>query len=143
MKFECQTSCGGKCCKPQWDGKAGYVFLTKGDMVSISGFLKKPIKAFAEKAQFAFTRFTKKESWQWFLKDGEKQCQFLKEGKCSIYEVRPTQCRTFPFWPELMVNTSYESLKEFCPGIGVGPEVTHHLLSEQVKADKELCNQET
>jgi Fe-S-cluster containining protein len=25
-------------------------------------------------------------------------CIFLKSGKCKIYDVRPTQCRTWPFW---------------------------------------------
>lgn len=33
-------------------------------------------------------------------------CIFLEEdGKtCSIYQHRPTQCRTFPYWPSLLDN---------------------------------------
>ena len=30
-------------------------------------------------------------------------CVFWEDGTgCQVYEVRPTQCRTFPFWPELL-----------------------------------------
>lgn len=137
MKFECQESCGGKCCKPSWDGKAGFVFLTSDDLARLSNFLKKPFKTFAQKAMFSSTRFTKKKSLQWFLKDGERQCRFLTEGRCSVYEARPTQCKTFPFWPENMATESNNDLKEYCPGVGKGTEV-HSLLAEQVEADKEL-----
>lgn len=141
MKFQCQESCGGKCCKPMWDGKSGYVYLTKNDRIRLSAFLGQPISEFAELLRFAFTRFTKIESTQWVLKSGGKQCRFLQDGKCTVYEAKPTQCSSFPFWPELMVNESYKELKAYCPGIGEGEEVTHHLLNEQIKADVELCNQ--
>ena len=29
-------------------------------------------------------------------------CHFLVEGGCGIHPAKPTQCRTFPFWPELV-----------------------------------------
>ena len=141
MKFECQTSCGGKCCKPQWDGKSGFVFLTAKDIVKLASFLNKPISTFADYFEFDFTRFTKQRSFQWILKLHKGHCRFLKDGKCEVYEARPTQCRTFPFWPELMVQGTYEELKNYCPGVGVGEEHTHALLAEQIKADEELCNQ--
>ena len=35
---------------------------------------------------------------------------------------KPTQCRTFPFWPELVENRKeWNSASRFCPGIGKGP----------------------
>jgi Fe-S-cluster containining protein len=40
------------------------------------------------------------------------QCIFLDADgkKCTIYEARPTQCRTYPYWPRLMDNyTEWES----------------------------------
>lgn len=140
MKFRCQASCGGKCCSAKWDGKASFVFLTWRDRKNLVNFLGKKLEEFASFGEFAFTRFINRPSRQWFLNNTEKTCPFLKEGKCSVYEARPTQCRTFPFWPELMVNEPYKTLKEFCPGVGEGEETTHFLLSEQIKADKELCN---
>jgi hypothetical protein len=39
-----------------------------------------------------------------------------------------------------MVNEPYTELKKVCPGVGEGEEATHFLLSEQIKADKELSN---
>jgi len=32
-------------------------------------------------------------------------CTFLNPiGQCSIYDVRPIQCRTYPFWPSIVKN---------------------------------------
>jgi Fe-S-cluster containining protein len=31
---------------------------------------------------------------------GEDACAFLDGARCTVYEARPTQCRTFPFWKE-------------------------------------------
>jgi hypothetical protein len=60
--------------------------------------------------------------------DGERlrdapggRCVFLVEGRetaCGIYPARPAQCRSWPFWPELL--RSPEALREamrLCPGI--------------------------
>jgi Fe-S-cluster containining protein len=140
MKFECQESCGGKCCKPNWDGKAAsFVFLTKLDRHRLGSFLQKPIPAFANYGEFDSTRFTMKKTRQWYIRPAaDGSCPFLKNGRCGVYEARPTQCKTFPMWPELMVNTVYEDLKEFCPGVEKGETMTHRLLFEQIEADKEL-----
>ena len=43
---------------------------------------------------------------------------------CSVYEARPTQCRTWPFWPEnLKSKQSWQSSKKNtpCPGMDTGP----------------------
>lgn len=141
MKFECQKSCGGKCCSMGWDKKSDFVFLTKRDRQKISKYLNVKVTDFAFKGEFLFTRFTKKISRQWALNNLTGTCQFLENGRCGIYEVRPTQCKTFPFWPELMFKGAYMALKEFCPGIGKGKRANNDLLEEQIKADRELCNQ--
>ena len=49
-------------------------------------------------------------------------CPFLAHDKsCSIYVHRPTQCRTYPFWPEV-INTEKEWKDEArrCEGIDHG-----------------------
>ena len=54
------------------------------------------------------------------------RCVFLDDGRqasCSIYEDRPEQCRTWPFWPEnLRSERSWESAKRGtpCPGMDTG-----------------------
>lgn len=61
-----------------------------------------------------------------------KQCQFLKGGACSIYEARPTQCRTWPFWPENMAPKAWSlEVAAFCPGVGKGSIIPR----EKVQAD--------
>jgi hypothetical protein len=49
------------------------------------------------------------------------QCEFLKDGGCSVHEAKPFQCASFPFWPELVGNTkNWRKTGEWCPGIGKG-----------------------
>ena len=54
---------------------------------------------------------------------GQFDCIFLRwdeEGKsqCSIYPVRPTQCRTWPFWPEnIRSRRDWEAAAKTCPGM--------------------------
>ena len=52
-------------------------------------------------------------------------CTFLKRenGKalCSIYPVRPVQCRTWPFWSSnLRSREAWESAANNCPGMNNG-----------------------
>ena len=50
------------------------------------------------------------QSWM-NLKRNEGSCVFLDEsGKCGIYDARPVQCHTYPFWPSLLENS--EAWKE-------------------------------
>ncbi len=53
------------------------------------------------------------------LEKGENyDCVFLKEKACQIYSVRPKQCRTYPFWPELLESKErFEAEAEHCEGI--------------------------
>ena len=57
-----------------------------------------------------------------FRKPPEKQCPFLEGHGCSIHPAKPTQCRTFPFWPELVESKrEWNRTGKYCPGIGKGP----------------------
>ncbi len=56
-----------------------------------------------------------------FRKPKTKQCPFLEDHGCSIHPAKPTQCRTFPFWPELVEDRDeWNRTGRFCPGIGKG-----------------------
>jgi hypothetical protein len=49
-------------------------------------------------------------------------CPFLEESGCSIHPAKPTQCRIFPFWPELVESRrEWKKTAKYCPGIGKGP----------------------
>jgi len=54
--------------------------------------------------------------------DGNR-CRFLKNNQCEVHAVKPTQCRTWPFWEENLTSkeTWVREVAEFCPGEGKGP----------------------
>jgi Fe-S-cluster containining protein len=50
------------------------------------------------------------------------QCHFLDSRGCRIHPVKPTQCRLYPFWPDLVENrAAWRQESSLCPGIGQGP----------------------
>lgn len=52
----------------------------------------------------------------------ESQCHFLRGAGCSIHPAKPTQCRIFPFWPELVESRrEWKKTARYCPGMGKGP----------------------
>lgn len=107
LSFSC-TGCG-KCCT----GSPGYVWVTIDEMEAISNFLKITLKEFTRK-------YVRKVGNRFSLIESKKNfdCTFLKEGKCTVYEARPTQCRTFPFWPQnLSSEEAWENVAKECEGI--------------------------
>jgi Fe-S-cluster containining protein len=113
IRFQCQGS--GGCCSSR--GEYGFVYLTIEDRRAIAQHLGMRTNAFTR-------RYCQKNSGIYHLKDldsGSPDCRFLKDKKCSIYEARPTQCRTWPFWPENMnAKTWQRDLVRNCPGVGKG-----------------------
>lgn len=109
----CNT-CGGKCCT----GESGYIFCSIAEMEQISAFLKLPFNEFTQK-------YVKKVGYKFSLiekpYDNAYACIFFDESakKCSIYDVRPKQCRTFPFWEGFRDSKSddFVSLLKMCSGI--------------------------
>jgi Fe-S-cluster containining protein len=71
------------------------------------------------------------------------QCVFLgKDNQCNIYHLRPTQCRTYPFWPELLDKEAHWlAERKFCEGIDRGKVVdTRHIrqqLQQQLDAEED------
>jgi Fe-S-cluster containining protein len=111
IRFECQGS--GNCCVSR--GQYGYVYMTLFDR-----------KRMAQSMKLTTTQFTRqycaKTDGVYHLKDGKgPECLFLKNNKCSVYLGRPDQCRTWPFWPEVMNAKTWRlEVANFCPGIGKG-----------------------
>ena len=50
-------------------------------------------------------------------------CVFFdgRTRRCTVYDARPQQCRTWPFWPENMDSDVWEKeVASWCPGAGKG-----------------------
>jgi Fe-S-cluster containining protein len=114
IRFKCLDNCSN-CCKLS----GGFVFLTETEAAQIANALE------LEEAVFV-QHYTKLVDEQLALVDGEEDnCVFLDEGKCLIYDARPSQCRTFPFWPEnVKTKERWKLTKNTCPGIGEGNEIS-------------------
>jgi Fe-S-cluster containining protein len=112
LRFQCQGS--GNCCTSH--GEFGFVFLTIDDRRRFAKHLKLSTAAFTRK-------YCDLKEGVWHLKEDPKNpdCMFLSKKRCSVYEARPTQCRTWPFWPEVMNPKSWgKEVASFCPGVGKG-----------------------
>lgn len=140
MNFSCQESCGGKCCTLSWREESPFVFLTRGDQYRLAQYLDRPLEFFSERAVFTSTRFSDKPTMQYFLKKDGNKCKFFLEGKCGVYPARPTQCRTFPYWPENIVKGDFkDDIAASCPGIGRGTDSwAKGSLAAQREVDREL-----
>ena len=86
-------SCGGRCCT----GESGYIYVNKNEMERIASFLEMDIETFKEKYLY-------KKGYKYSIKevkvDESYECVFYdkEHNGCLIYQARPIQCRTFPFW---------------------------------------------
>lgn len=57
-------------------------------------------------------------------------CVFYMNG-CTVYAVRPVQCRTFPFWPEYLISPEgWAEAAERCPGVNKGTLHTAQMVDE-------------
>ena len=121
LNFKCQGC--GKCCY----GFPGFVWLSVADIKNISTHLNLTAKNFLDKyARTIYGFYSLKES------DAPSyECVFFNNKKCTIYEVRPFQCRSYPFWPRMVESPeSWEkNIKAFCPGSNA-TETLHHSKEE-------------
>lgn len=128
IRFECQ-GCGA-CCLGR--GEYGYVYITAGDRKRISDYLGISTLEFSR-------RYSARTGNRLHLRDPEKNCLFLKESGCTIYAVRPLQCRTWPFWPENMSRKVWErDIAVWCQGIGKGKLYPADEIEDILKRDEEL-----
>lgn len=109
LQFTCVRGCT-KCCEQK-----GWVYLSEDDLQNAARFLKMTASAFEKKYVYR-TRHRMR-----LRKPPRSQCHFLQSDGCSIHPAKPTQCRLFPFWPELVENRSeWRKTSRYCPGIGQG-----------------------
>jgi uncharacterized protein len=139
IQFQCQGS--GNCCLSR--GEYGFVFLTRQDRRNMAELLKLPLREFTKK-------YCDRKSGVYHLKEeaSRTECVFLEGKRCGVYQARPTQCRTWPFWPEVMnAKTWNKEVKTFCPGVGKGKvhtaEEIQKVLNEQDHSESQLLKERT
>lgn len=112
LSFEC-IGCGRCCCGPE----QGYIWANADELKFIADYLKIDINNLK-------SEYTKKIGFRRSLIEQKitNDCIFLKDRKsCSIYQVRPNQCRTWPFWNSNLQNPQcWNQAAIRCPGINRG-----------------------
>jgi Fe-S-cluster containining protein len=110
-------------------GQYGFVYLTYADRKRMAAELKLTVRQFTEK------HCDREDGWV-YLKNPDQDCEFLDGKRCTVYEGRPTQCRTWPFWPEnLNAKTWNNEVAPFCPGVGKGKLYTAKEIEALAKKD--------
>ncbi|MCL2325657.1 MAG: YkgJ family cysteine cluster protein [Proteobacteria bacterium] len=113
LQFSC-TQCGRCCC-----GEPGVVYFSPGEFDRLAAFLQE----------------TRQLSRETILRDMMRPCQdaysarddfpdghcIFYDNGCTVYPVRPSQCRDFPFWRTNLHSASdWNQLSPQCPGINQG-----------------------
>jgi Fe-S-cluster containining protein len=117
LRFSCKRC--SACCRFE----AGYVFLSQKDASVLCAALNIQYGDFLE----TYCRWVPSDNRESQLSLKEKQnydCVFWspKYGEgCSVYESRPLQCRTFPFWTSVMSSKKkWKMTAKDCPGMDQG-----------------------
>ncbi|HYW82803.1 MAG: YkgJ family cysteine cluster protein [Spirochaetia bacterium] len=113
LRFEC-TRCS-ECCRHT----PGYVFLSEKDLVALAAATGRERQEFLRTCcrQVSFgvaRRISLKEK-------ANLDCIFWEKGGCSVYDARPLQCRSFPFWSACVSSPEeWELHARQCRGMGKG-----------------------
>ena len=119
VRFQCQPGCI-RCCD-----KKGFVYITEDDLTRLAAFLGMTPNDFE-------TRFVYRTRRTLRLRAPRRgHCHFLTPTGCSVHPAKPTQCRAYPFWPEILSSHArWLAESQSCPGIGTG-----HLIQIETALD--------
>ncbi len=106
FRFRCRRS-GNCCARP-----AGVVRVTDAEVGAMAAARSMSTAGF--RSRFVDPRGDR-------LRDGPGgRCPMLADGavaRCTVYEARPAQCRSWPYWPGMRIPAVVEQARRFCPGI--------------------------
>ena len=110
LRFACQRC--GRCCRGP---TPGHVWVTPAEVERLSRRLGLPIDAFGRRwLRLVDGRLS-------LIEKANGDCAFYEDGRgCTVYEDRPRQCRTFPFWPATLASAEAWRATSWCRGIGEG-----------------------
>lgn len=111
LKFSC-SGCGD-CCT----GAPGFVWIDQSESQAMADAVGLAQEEFED-------QYTRKIGARRSLKEfSNGDCVFFdnQTRKCEVYDARPRQCKTWPFWDSnLRTPEDWERTCEECPGSGTG-----------------------
>ena len=123
LRFQC-TRCG-HCCT----GEPGFVWVTDEELAAIAVFRGETL----EETKALYTRWTTRGQTLREKLNGD--CIFYdKNAGCTVYPVRPPQCRTWPFWESNVATPeSWAHTCSVCPGSGRGGLIPADEITRRLK----------
>jgi uncharacterized protein len=122
LRFEC-TQCGD-CCT----GAPGFVWVNQEEIDALAAKIGITVDEFEKK-------YVRKIGIRRSLVEFPNgDCVFFDTEKrnCSVYEARPRQCRTWPWWnSNLQSEKAWKETCEVCPGSGKGKLYSLEHIEEQ------------
>ncbi|MFW6456755.1 MAG: YkgJ family cysteine cluster protein [Planctomycetota bacterium] len=109
LRFSC-TQCGD-CCR----GEPGFVWVKRDELPIMADHLNISVQRFLKRyCRQVMDRIS-------LIEYANGDCVFYSSEGCKVYDVRPAQCRQFPFWKHIMASPEeWEKLRKQCPGINQG-----------------------
>ncbi|HEV3004215.1 MAG TPA: YkgJ family cysteine cluster protein [Pirellulales bacterium] len=124
LRFQC-TQCGD-CCT----GAPGFVWVNQDEIAALAKKLGVEVLEFESK-------YVRKVGVRRSLVEfANGHCVFFdgESRKCTVYDARPRQCRTWPFWDSNVKNPeAWEQTCQVCPGSGKGPVVPVEQIVQQIR----------
>jgi uncharacterized protein len=127
LRFQC-TGCGD-CCT----GAPGYVWINKAEIQAMSAVLRISIEDFQKR----YVRLIGVRKSLIEMANGD--CVFFDHDRCccQIYEARPRQCRTWPFWSSNMSSPQmWQEVANRCPGCNLGPLISFEEIKSRIQVTK-------
>lgn len=112
LHFTC-TGCG-RCCT----GAPGWVRINAEERTALAAHLGCDEVTFVRE----FTKPLDLPEGGLSLRErADGSCVFFHDNRCTVYHLRPLQCRTYPFWVKnLRSPEAWAAAASQCPGIGQG-----------------------
>jgi Fe-S-cluster containining protein len=123
LAFRC-TRCGN-CCT----GAPGFVWVNDEEVEDIAAFRG---ETFAETLAL-YTRVVGRR--RSLREKANNDCVFWdREAGCTIYPVRPRQCRTWPFWESNVATpATWQETCAVCPGAGQGELISAEEITRRIR----------
>lgn len=127
LNFSCQRC--SFCC----GHSPGFVYLSKNDLLSLCRHCGMDIRNFIEK-YCRWVDYYYGETVLALLEKKNYDCIFWENG-CSVYEARPVQCSTYPFWAWMLKDrATWNECANECPGMNKGKTWTFEEIEKNKNA---------
>jgi len=123
LRFRC-TQCGN-CCT----GAPGYVWVSDEELAAIAEFR-------GETLAECTALYTRPEFGRRSLREkANGDCVFYDRVRgCTVYPVRPAQCRTWPFWESNVESAeAWQKTCAVCPGSGQGDLISAEEITRRLQ----------